>query len=151
MSNSAPTLHGMRFDGMEDPEIAQLVAQLLEAEIQQEAQQAADEQVEIARQLQSNPVTKAIDGLGPQVLAIHPTAYLHYKVREQFDFSSARDRRWLATRHPDMKVPECTVKNTFGYVSAFQGRPPVFNAPQREVFQAPERTRAVRETVKFNP
>jgi hypothetical protein len=61
------------------------------------------EQIEAAKENQNRRVT-SIDGVGQQVLAISPTAFIYYKAIEGLDFSNPRDIRWLTNRYPEMKV-----------------------------------------------
>lgn len=128
-------------EAMADPEVAAILTRLIDAELEQDALDAEANQRAIAKANEENPVTRSIDGLGPKVLSMDPTAYLHYKVNEGFDFSSGRDRRWLTNRFPAMKVAEVRTENSVGWV------PPASVPPARELVAEP---RNVRSTTKFN-
>ena len=106
---------GIEVPDGEDPELMMLIGQELQRRIALEAVIAEREQIELAQIYHSQPVQRAIDGVGPQLMAISPTLYLHYKIQERLDFTSAKDRNWLMQRFPEIKVPgQQTVKGTRG-------------------------------------
>lgn len=154
----------MKFAGIEvpegaDPELMQLIGQELQRRIEIEAVIAEREQIELAQIYHSQPVQRAIDGVGPQIMAISPTLYLHYRVQEQLDFTSSKDRHWLMQRFPEIKVPgKQTVKDSFGWVPGMGSAavPGGLNAPSRRDAGAPAATtispspaRNVRETISY--
>ena len=86
-----------------------------------------------------------MDGVGPQILAITPTAYIHYKAVEKLDFSNPRDIQYLINRHPHMAVRKApqTVKTQVGY------RPPSHPSPIPAPALLATEARQVRETTKY--
>jgi len=156
---------GIELPEQDDPELMQLIGQELERRITLEAVIAEREAVELAQIYHAAPVQRAIDGLGPQLMAIPPTLFLHYKIQEQLDFSSTKDRHWLMQRFPEIKVPgKQTTKDSFGWTPGLgagsrtangEGRAPepgrlsTLN-PQPSTL-SPTPSRHVRETVKYEP
>lgn len=81
----------------------------------QEEEAIADEVEQLVAAQENQQTRRSIDGVGGQLMAISPMAYLHYKVIERLDFASKRDRKWLMTRYPEMKVKSGGTKTQVGY------------------------------------
>lgn len=90
------------------------VAAELNRYLQAEALQMEVEQIQAAHE-NHNSTLRSIDGIGGQILAIHPTAFLYYKTVEQLDFSSRKDIRWLQQRYPETKVRSGGTKLQVGW------------------------------------
>ena len=134
-------------EDLRDPEVLAHLSKLIDDEILAEALEAEREQTAIAQMHRRQPNLRAIDGLGPQVLEMSQTAFLHYKNEEKFDFSSKKDRAWLLNRHPEMVV---TSGQKVKPIS--EGWTPALETEDRgqksEVSPAP---RNVRETITYPP
>lgn len=112
------------FCGQHDPKFVQEVGWALDEIIRMEAQVAQAEQELLGEANQAQPVGRALDGIGSLQMSIHPMAYIHYKVNERLDFSSAKDRKWLLDRHPDMAaVGQHTVKTGVGWTVPLESWP----------------------------
>lgn len=139
---SSPTGNwGIRFPGMHDEGFVLQVKKELDELLMWEAIMVEQEQRELAELYKDNPPARCVDGVGPQVLAITPTAFIHYKAIEQLDFSNPRDIRYLIRRHPHMRVQGAQrVKTGVGYRGPTQSDPKTLHVEQRG---------AVRSTTNF--
>lgn len=115
---------GIRFPGMNNEAFVAEVAKELDELLMWEAIMCEQEQRELAQLYHDRPPMKCVDGIGPQVLAITPTAYIHYKAIEGLDFSNPKDLKYLINRHPHMRVqaPQ-RVKTGVGYTGPANMRP----------------------------
>lgn len=116
-----------------DPELMALVCAELDREIEAQALEAEQEQIAIAQRNHAAPPARALDGLGPQVMSLSPTLFLHYKVNERLDFGSKRDREWLMKRFPETRVRgNERTKLSVGYASTPAGLQRVERGSVRE-------------------
>jgi len=138
---------GLRFPGMNDEAFVAEVAKELDEMLMWEAIAAEAEQRELAQLYHDRPPERCVDGIGPQVLAITPTAYIHYKAVEKLDFSNPRDVQYLIRRHPHMRVqaPQ-RVKTSVGFERAVPGPEPKVQSPGKLAVVA---RGSVRSTSKF--
>ncbi len=154
MSNNPTGNWGINFPGMHDEAFVAEVAKELDELLMWEAIMCAQEQRELAQLYNDRPPEKCIDGVGPQILAITPTAFIHYKAVEKLDFSNPRDIQYLINRHPHMRVrgPQ-TTRIQSGY------RGPEVRSQKSEVSKTAaesgsslqaETRGAVRSTTKFS-
>jgi len=94
----------------------------LDKMIEQEAILAELEQIELAQIYKDRAPETVIDGVGPQILAISRTAFIHYKAIEQLDFHNKKDLQWLVARHPHMKAPRAKkYESRVGYTGGVAG------------------------------
>ncbi len=115
MSDNPTGNWGIRFPGMHNESFVAAVAKELDELLMWEAIACEAEQRELAALYSSRPPEKCVDGIGPQILAITPTAFIHYKAIEKLDFSNPKDIQYLINRHPHMRVRGAqTVKGARG-------------------------------------